>query len=699
MALPKFNFQPIVAPFTPLATKEFGETVNVLNQNYDSALENFTKSEQALAALQAAGYKGDQEEMQRIKEEYNSLIANAHSKGDYENQLSASKKLASKLGTQIIPLAQRKQDYDNLVQNINSNNQIKDKRKAHAAIIAEEELNPTLQKINGQTVNIFDPARYNYINTSEPNVSEIITRYASMVKSSKTGGLGQLRDIKNSNKDIVYQTLASKTTETLTAKEIEDAVKLLIEGDNDLQAYKQKSARYGELGKLTGNEKELYDDYDIRLNTAITGAGLAFQINNTDWSEQSLGKIDNSSSGGGGDKITEGLAVVGNGRGYKVTQEGLGRVDTKINEINSRLKQITKGKKKEEIWDKLTPQERNEFLELDKQKAEFKKVNEGVLKQVDSQIDIDGFWKNYNQVYDIFNKDSFKFLEKDKTIPNLPKTKKEFVKALHDGNFNRGVFDRILDIMIHNYPSNAILNDLKTQSQKYRDVYVDVVKNYEYATNISPIASSDTGEAATSIGRINKLLTENIGKAFTFSHYLTKENLDNSNYINDVYGDEEKKNNVLITANFTENGQWILQLDVNDKDGNNLGAEPIVMDSSDETARLVQESVDDLIRTGKQSNIDLAKTIIANYSYTPSIKKHLNTNKGVAQSVEQLLTIAKPFNHPDPDIQNMGLKIGTINENGQLKLGLIDENNQYIGSVNTEEDLAMSIYKTVNKTK
>ena len=168
MALPKFNFQPIVAPFTPLATKEYGETVNVLNQNYDSALENFTKSEQALAALQAAGYKGDQEEMQRIKEEYDTLIKNAHSKGDYENQLSASKKLASKLGTQIIPLAQRKQRYDADITNYYTNKDIIDKERNVRAYTRLEERDQTLKNINGQLVDTYDPARKAFLDIKDP---------------------------------------------------------------------------------------------------------------------------------------------------------------------------------------------------------------------------------------------------------------------------------------------------------------------------------------------------------------------------------------------------------------------------------------------------------------------------------------------------------------------------------------------------
>lgn len=314
----QFEFDPIIAPFTPLPTETFGNTTNVLNKNYDTALDDLSKSEQMLASLQAAGYDGDQKELQRIKSEFLNEFQNIHSKGDYENQFSSTKKLASKLGSQVIPISQRKQQYDADITTAYTNRDILDKDKYVKGYTALEKKLPSLQNINGQLINTYDPSRKAFLDIKDVNLYErmkgLLAGHDNSVSNFNT-----IKELKDSQGNPLLQTLRNTSIEQWKKEDIDKLANEIASGDAEIQAYKNKLDQLQQLGEEVGDEDLAGVSFKDELVAAISGVSDFYNVRKVRSNDQVIQNYTKDS--GNSTPTSNGLLLTSDSAGNQITHQ------------------------------------------------------------------------------------------------------------------------------------------------------------------------------------------------------------------------------------------------------------------------------------------------------------------------------------------------------------------------------------------
>jgi hypothetical protein len=257
MALPDFNFQPIINPYTPLPTRELGSTVSLLKDNYDLTLDNLSKYEQAKGAIQSAPFDVDRELLNETLSNFDKNFNTIKDAEDYENKLTQSKKLLGKFTGEIQPIIQRKKDYDNIINSIISNPNITDKDRAINYVKRLESLQPSLSKTeDGYLVNQFDPSKFSNVFIPEVNVREILDKAISGAKADVKTLPPSIRNLKNREGQTVGNLLQSGSIQSLTPEQIRAIALNAIESDKDIQALKIREQSFSDVG--LGNNFENY---------------------------------------------------------------------------------------------------------------------------------------------------------------------------------------------------------------------------------------------------------------------------------------------------------------------------------------------------------------------------------------------------------------------------------------------------------
>lgn len=280
-----FNFQPIVAPFTPLPIQEFGATVDSKVSDYNEALEYMSKYEQAQAAIKTAPLDTDKAYLDEINMQFNNQFDNIRGLKDYENQLTKLKMLSSDYASKITPIVQRQKEIDDFTKALYSNPNIKNHQAAIEYIEKAEELNPSIIKDDqGRVYNRLNLENYGFLMNNDINLLEHQTKLASLMKASIKEKFPQIVDLKD-GENTVAKLMEQVKTSGLSKKEIKDTLEAGILADADLQAYRTKMIKMEELGVIEEGT------FQKELDAAILAASMSQSFSTEDRQYNILGNF------------------------------------------------------------------------------------------------------------------------------------------------------------------------------------------------------------------------------------------------------------------------------------------------------------------------------------------------------------------------------------------------------------------------
>lgn len=305
IGLPNFNFKPVITPFVKAPVEALNNTVNTLNQNYDTSLDNLSKLRQAQAALQAAPFDKDRELLENTISTFNDRYGEISERPDLENATVLTKRLLSDFSEKAIPIAQRNKQIKEELDKIKANPNIKDKERAINAFKLQENLNPTLQEIDGSIINNFDASQSSFLYTPQVNLNEIVNSALQGVKEGRISLSPRLVDLKNQNGETVGELIQSGRIDELEEDQVRAIALNALDSNQDVQNFKERERRFGELGQLaqeseiTDGVAGLEDNFTNQFDAALEFAREKFPFKRTDLNYSQF-KTNDPNDGSGG---------------------------------------------------------------------------------------------------------------------------------------------------------------------------------------------------------------------------------------------------------------------------------------------------------------------------------------------------------------------------------------------------------------
>ena len=273
MQLPEFEFRSIVGPYAPSPTKELGAATQALRADYEGAIENQSKLAQAKASMRAAT-PYDQEVLNTINSGVDEQLAGLTEREDLENTLSQSKKLLSDYTTQITPIAQRTQQFDELSTQVMQRDPQNAGRIMAAVQAIESNPETSTLRVNPQTgtyANTLNPSSYANLMAPTVNLSEKLNRALAGVKANSGTYAPTIAQMTGRTESEVIDLIKTTSWEEMPDDVIEAMATSYLEGDSEAQAYRQREETIASIDPELGNNYEAELDEAIKFATGKYG--------------------------------------------------------------------------------------------------------------------------------------------------------------------------------------------------------------------------------------------------------------------------------------------------------------------------------------------------------------------------------------------------------------------------------------------
>lgn len=296
MRLPQLKFQSIVAPYAPPPLEEFGATVDVLNQNYDLAVDNLSKFEQAQASITASPLKGDQEFLAGVNQKFKKDFDAIKQSGDFENQVTKTKQLASGYTAAIQPIVQNQAKYNKLVDGILNDSNIKDKGRAIDYIKGSTGNSIYTDPDTGLSASTLDESNYSFLHTPDVDIFSILDKGITGAKANLTTLDPTLANLKVKDPTSgVEKSVATMVRQGKISELPKDKIAAIINGimasSPEIEAFLNK--------EKTLSEFEGSDSYDQRLEIIKDALETKHQFKRTDLDYSIPSSLNKTDSGTG----------------------------------------------------------------------------------------------------------------------------------------------------------------------------------------------------------------------------------------------------------------------------------------------------------------------------------------------------------------------------------------------------------------
>jgi hypothetical protein len=586
--LPSFDFMPIVRPYVPTPTEEFGQTVQQLRTDYESARDYDDKLEQALASVRGLDDPGSQAILDELKTNARTRLDERLNKGDYENQLYNTKRDVSKFLGDIQPIMENRQAYEKYVSEIGGRNDIADKQRLIEFEKNRYNQSGGLQRDprTGQLVNFFQGRQF----VGDVNVPQVIDK--AMEGTIKQLYPHKIKEIEQ------FGLLQFAKTERIPLDKIRQIAKTALENDPSVLPYLQQQQL------LKGEDAS---DPNQVIENAITEYAIPkYGQTRTDVDymndPQNAFKLEALKQRGDvkslGDIITSSRT-----EGVNLTPADYKSIEKQNRELKNQISQISDPETKaqyqaqidwndsyinsikKQVNEQLTPEEREVFNEFN----DLKGAVEYVVSGVDSQSGV-------------FPTDE--------------------VKQYNDRYFNSKLKNK--------YSNNQILDILNKADRKV----TEIVEATNVATDFTAFGGSEgTNENPHPIGATNRELTSSykstignyqvaFGDQQLSEKYITEKykNKEGDIKLNDgrkVKGRDSSKDVVNITNGVDFKGRPILELTIRNEDGEKLGSELIT--SKDEgVISNVRDVAQRLIRDDDPIRVEQGYSVAGALEFLPS---------------------------------------------------------------------------------
>lgn len=482
--LPKLEFQSIIAPYVPAPIEEFGSATKVLTDNYNLALDNLSKFQQAQASIESSPLEGDRNFLNSINQQYKQEFDTIKGQEDLENQLSRTKKLATNYASAIQPVVQNKQKYTELVDAINKNQNIGDKGRAINYIKGMAQNTITTDPDTGMVYSNFDPSKFSFLNTPDVNVYDILDRGLHGIEK----GAGTLpptienlkvKDPETGTEKSVGTMVKQGKWEYLSKDVISTIIKGIIEGNADLKAY---AAKEKTLSEFDGDNR-----YEQGLETVKTALQEKYKIDRTylDYTiPTSLNKTGSGTSDFDGGVILSGNSsaiTLNNPEDFRNISKAKEQLQSTINNPDADPRQ------KEIAQDKLNDINFTEDRVFNNLKGK------NIINDSDIQV-----LKKYNYMSNMELTSTLSNLSKEYSIGGLNEEKNNIRKDL------------------------VRLQSLRNTTNK--EIERELTENPPISITFKSYNASDVGKYSTATGAFKELYTDNVLNA-GYSVASTGENL------------------------------------------------------------------------------------------------------------------------------------------------------------------------------
>ena len=293
--LPQLDFGQIRQPVRPRPIEEFGALTNRLRQDFETGLQETGDLTARVAALQSSPLDADREFAQRLQGDLMDRLDLIKESGDFENQVTNVRGLARDFAQQAIPITQRRQQFDEFVQNVANAKNISDRGRVIEAAKSILGQDPNVIESDGRRIfGNLDTERLAGLLSPDVNIRDTLST------AVREGVLQRLR-----SKDPSITSIGADETgrmfflkegkrQYIDRNQVEDLIASELESNPQIQGFIDRERQ---IGQALG-EEDTIDDRVQRASDSVVNA-LSGTVQNVDnLSQLRLPSTDNSSSTG-----------------------------------------------------------------------------------------------------------------------------------------------------------------------------------------------------------------------------------------------------------------------------------------------------------------------------------------------------------------------------------------------------------------